>query len=192
MQWRPVLFWGCIESRRVSWAKQILWPFPQIFPATGRGNGGIVRSTDGGDSWEKANTGLARYQDVGQCCGYYGVTGLLFSPTFASDSTVYLATWSGFLAGIECDGAMYHSAKSAKDRDALRQAVLEDMGWTIYRVWSTDWYNDPRSETQKLVSFLEQQIDQKIRPEEIVDEMPWGAEIGQSLDPTVCLPRPPF
>ncbi len=61
----------------------------------GRGNGGVVRSTDGGDSWEKANTGLARHQDVGQCCGYYGVTGLLFSPTFASDSTVYLATWSG-------------------------------------------------------------------------------------------------
>ena len=26
-----------------------------------------------------------------------------------------------FLVGIECDGATYHSAKSARDRDRLRQ-----------------------------------------------------------------------
>ena len=85
----------------------------------------------------------------------------------------------GFLAGIECDGAMYHSAKSAKDRDALRQGVLEDLGWTIYRVWSTDWFNDSRGETQKLVAFLEQLRDQKKQPTEIVDELPWDAEVEQ-------------
>ena len=50
----------------------------------------------------------------------------------------------GFLAGIECDGASYHSSRSAKDRDSLRQQILEELGWDIYRVWSTDWFNDPR------------------------------------------------
>jgi len=86
----------------------------------------------------------------------------------------------GFLAGIECDGAMYHSAKSAKDRDALRQGVLEDMGWTIYRVWSTDWFNDPRSETRKLVSFLEQLRNQKTKVANSMDELPWETEHVQS------------
>jgi very-short-patch-repair endonuclease len=45
-----------------------------------------------------------------------------------------------YLLGIECDGASYHSAKSARDRDRLRQEILENLGWKIYRIWSTDWF----------------------------------------------------
>ncbi|MEN2988808.1 DUF3320 domain-containing protein [Tistrella sp. BH-R2-4] len=48
-----------------------------------------------------------------------------------------------YLLGIECDGAAYHGARSARDRDRLRQAVLEDHGWIIHRIWSTDWFNRP-------------------------------------------------
>ena len=45
-----------------------------------------------------------------------------------------------YVAGIECDGATYHGAESARDRDIARQRVLEGLGWHIYRVWSPDWY----------------------------------------------------
>ncbi|WP_181164552.1 DUF4011 domain-containing protein [Amaricoccus solimangrovi] len=48
-----------------------------------------------------------------------------------------------WLAGVECDGARYHAAATARDRDRIRQAVLEGLGWTILRVWSTDWFRDP-------------------------------------------------
>ncbi|MGL5339209.1 MAG: DUF4011 domain-containing anti-phage protein Hhe [Aeromonas veronii] len=48
-----------------------------------------------------------------------------------------------YLMGIECDGASYHSAKSARDRDRLRQEVLERLGWNIRRIWSTDWFSNP-------------------------------------------------
>ncbi len=48
-----------------------------------------------------------------------------------------------YLMGIECDGATYHSAKSARDRDRLRQAILERLGWRIRRIWSTDWFKNP-------------------------------------------------
>jgi hypothetical protein len=34
-----------------------------------------------------------------------------------------------FLLGVECDGATYHRARSARDRDRLRQEVLENLGW---------------------------------------------------------------
>lgn len=61
-----------------------------------------------------------------------------------------------FLAGIECDGAAYHSSKSARDRDRLREEVLTSLGWELVRVWSTDWFDNPALETEKLVRKLEE------------------------------------
>src|SRR5262249_1574591 len=60
-----------------------------------------------------------------------------------------------YLAGIECDGAAYHSSKSARDRDRLREEVLNDKGWEILRVWSTDWFDNPALQTYRLVEKLE-------------------------------------
>lgn len=60
-----------------------------------------------------------------------------------------------YLIGIECDGAAYHSARSARDRDRLRQAVLEDHGWIIHRIWSTDWFRRPRAELDRVVAAIE-------------------------------------
>ena len=56
----------------------------------------------------------------------------------------------GYILGVECDGRTYHSSRSARDRDILRQNVLEDQGWKIYRIWSTDWFKDPQKELRKL------------------------------------------
>ena len=45
------------------------------------------------------------------------------------DMAVKHPTLSGiYVLGIECDGAAYHSAKTARERDRLRQDVLENMG----------------------------------------------------------------
>ena len=59
-----------------------------------------------------------------------------------------------YVLGIECDGANYHRAKTARDRDKLRAAVLRDLGWTLTRVWSTDWWTDPEREVRKLEEAL--------------------------------------
>lgn len=61
-----------------------------------------------------------------------------------------------YLMGIECDGARYHSAKSARDRDRLRQAILEGLGWRIRRVWSTDFFKAPRAALAGILSELDQ------------------------------------
>lgn len=61
----------------------------------------------------------------------------------------------GFIAGIECDGAPYHSGLSVRDRDHIRQSILENLGWNIYRVWSTDWFADSARETAKLVAWVD-------------------------------------
>lgn len=60
-----------------------------------------------------------------------------------------------FVIGIECDGAAYHSCRSARDRDRLRQQVLEDQGWFIHRIWSTDWLRSPEESLRKTVAAIE-------------------------------------
>ncbi len=61
-----------------------------------------------------------------------------------------------FVLGIECDGATYHSSATARDRDRLRQEVLESLGWQFVRIWSTDWVRDPRSQMDRVVAAYEQ------------------------------------
>jgi very-short-patch-repair endonuclease len=60
-----------------------------------------------------------------------------------------------FLLGIECDGASYHSGRSARDRDRLRQEILENLGWKIHRIWSTDWFKSRDSEIKRLIRHIE-------------------------------------
>ena len=60
-----------------------------------------------------------------------------------------------YLLGIECDGASYHDARSARDRDRLRQSVLESHGWSIHRVWSTDWFQRPNEQLDLIVARIE-------------------------------------
>ena len=60
-----------------------------------------------------------------------------------------------YILGLECDGATYHSSKSARDRDRLRQDVLEGLNWKIHRVWSTDWYRNPEREFKRLIQNIE-------------------------------------
>jgi very-short-patch-repair endonuclease len=61
--------------------------------------------------------------------------------------------------GIECDGATYHSAKSTRDRDRLRQEILEGLGWRIRRIrriWSTDWFKHPKVQLEPILRELEE------------------------------------
>ena len=70
---------------------------------------------------------------------------------------------SHYLMGIECDGATYHSAKSARDRDRLRQAMLERLGWKIRRIWSTDWFKNPKQTLQPIVKELRELASQQAK-----------------------------
>lgn len=60
-----------------------------------------------------------------------------------------------YILGIECDGQSYRDARSARDRDRLRESVLRDKGWQIYRIWSSDWFHRPEAELEKLVTAIE-------------------------------------
>jgi len=65
-----------------------------------------------------------------------------------------------YVLGIECDGVSYYSLHVARDRDRLRQQVLEGLGWKIYRVWSTDWYLHPKESREKLLEAVKEAVKQ--------------------------------
>lgn len=112
-----------------------------------------------------------------------------------------------YMMGIECDGASYHSAKSARDRDRLRQEILESLGWRIRRVWSTDWFKNPEAQLQPILNELtelkaeaqsELSHDTVAEPEElleldtvdaseIIQEFEEGANVDSQVDDDVSL-----
>jgi hypothetical protein len=59
-----------------------------------------------------------------------------------------------YIVAVECDGAAYHSALWARERDRLRQDVLEGLGWRFHRIWSTDWFHRPEQEIKRLARAL--------------------------------------
>lgn len=74
-----------------------------------------------------------------------------------------------YLSGIECDGATYHSSPSARDRDRVRHIILENLGWRLIRLWSTDYFQDPEEAIAK--------IDRRLN--EILEEDRSKAELKQ-------------
>ena len=52
---------------------------------------------------------------------------------------------------VEADGATYHSSPYARERDWLRQQVLEQKGWTFVRIWSTDWWENHKFQVTRVI-----------------------------------------
>lgn len=96
---------------------------------------------------ESVQNALAKYQFEVQ--NQVGVAGF-----FIDLAVVDPEVPGRYLLGIECDGATYHSAPSARDRDRLRQEILEVHGWCIHRIWSTDWFQRPQVEMDKLLNAI--------------------------------------
>lgn len=61
-----------------------------------------------------------------------------------------------YLLGIQCDGAAYRAARWARDRDRLRQEILEQRGWRMHRLWSLDWFRQPQRELNRLAEAIQQ------------------------------------
>ena len=64
----------------------------------------------------------------------------------------------GYMMAVETDGATYHSQKSARDRDKLRQDILEGHGWVFHRIWSTDWLTDRVRTKNRLKDALDNRL----------------------------------
>lgn len=75
------------------------------------------------------------------------------------DLGVYDKNSSKYILGIECDGAAFHSSKSARERDIYRQRYLESRGWNIIRIWSKNWWSNPQREVDRVVERVNEIVN---------------------------------
>ncbi len=105
-----------------------------------------------------------------------------------------------YLAGVECDGATYHSSPSARDRDRVRHIVLENLGWRLIRLWSTDYFQDRDEAITRVDSALSEILQDDRAAAEKLKEKAKDAEqedadqLDESLvpidiEPAVDFPR---
>ena len=83
------------------------------------------------------------------------------------------------MLGIECDGATYHRTATARDRDRIRQEVLEELGWRgrLIRIWSTDWIRNPAHQIERTASaFREALLLPATSPQEVPEVSPPSPE----------------
>lgn len=80
---------------------------------------------------------------------------------FKIDLGIKRPSTSDYVLAVECDGATYHSSKNARDRDRLRQEILENMGWKFYRIWSTDWFKNTAVEKERLLEAVKKAMIEK-------------------------------
>jgi len=81
-----------------------------------------------------------------------------------------------YVLGVECDGATYHGARTARDRDLLRQGVLHDLGWRLHRIWSTDWFRDREKALAGVLDSLKRALDAPVE-----ESVLGGAKVSHSV-----------
>ena len=92
-------------------------------------------------------------------CGYNVVQRPGFS-SFRIDLAVVNEA-GDFVLGIMCDGQMYKSAGNVRERERLRNTILEEMGWKIYKVWSYEWLKNPVGCKDELIEAVEEALQNK-------------------------------
>jgi len=95
-----------------------------------------------------------------------------------------------YVLGVECDGATYHAARSARDRDKLRQKVLEARGWTLHRIWSHDWWQDRDGEIRRLLDAIKGVSEIVPQEEAVVEDAPVVLLEGERTAEESSLSRP--
>jgi len=129
--------------------------------------------------------------EVIESLGYEAIPQIGVSSYFIDIGVKHASYPFGYITGVECDGATYHSSRSARDRDRLREEVLKRLGWDLYRIWSTDWFRDPLHCREKIKKYLDSRLEdlkasmpeisnENLPNEEGVSEKPSNLDIGKN------------
>ena len=76
-----------------------------------------------------------------------------------------------YILAIECDGTEYNDDASARERDRIRQNMLEGLGWNYHRIWSTEWYHNRLNAKQNLIRAINDAIKNKEQSIKTLDDI---------------------
>ena len=66
-----------------------------------------------------------------------------------------------YVMGVMCDGRSYAGARTARDRDCLRDDVLASLGWNVVHVWAVDWAYDRARAEKRILEELKKATTRK-------------------------------
>lgn len=136
---------------------------------------GINNINNNIENFDLENNNISLEEDIANAIknmGYEAFTKIGHSD-YKIDVVVKHPKYDDYVLAIECDGKTYHSAKNTRDRDRLRQEVLEKQGWNFYRIWSIDWFMYPITEKEYLKKAIENAIekyDSEVKGKKEIDE----------------------
>ena len=90
---------------------------------------------------------------------------------------------------VEADGASYHSIPTTRDRDRLRQQVLESKGWRFHRIWSTAWFRNREYELNRVEEAWKRAITEQENGDSSSSTP--GPNKPKGMPPSRPRPRPP-
>lgn len=120
----------------------------------------VAYAAGGGVSGVKAGSGAGLIRnvedDIYDClvAEGYSVERNVGASKYKVDLAVRRVGTTEYALAIECDGKDYQAVSSTRDRDRLRNKVLESMGWKVYRIWSLQWIRERETEKRKLLNFV--------------------------------------
>jgi Protein of unknown function (DUF4011)/REase_MTES_1575/AAA domain/Protein of unknown function (DUF3320) len=79
-----------------------------------------------------------------------------------------------YILGIMCDGAAYKNAGTARDREILQFNVLRQLGWNLHKVWALDWWENPEKELRKIISTIEELLQNIEASNNSLEQIPFG------------------
>ncbi|MBR3008494.1 MAG: DUF4011 domain-containing protein [Stomatobaculum sp.] len=62
-----------------------------------------------------------------------------------------------YMMGILLDGESYRRTSNTRDREVSQAGVLRNLGWSLYRIWTVDWWDNRERELRKLLKELDRQ-----------------------------------
>jgi very-short-patch-repair endonuclease len=142
------------------------------YVSSGRLDSGIVSGLSFESDFEQAVAQLLKERGY-DCIPQVGVAGFRIDLAVQDPQNS-----SRFVLGIECDGRAYHSSKSARDRDRLKDEVLRRLGWRLHRIWSTDWFTDPNREVERVVAAIKEAVSPKS-----ADNATWEGSAATAASP---------
>ena len=61
---------------------------------------------------------------------------------------------NNYILGIICDSESYYEAPTCRDRNVIQVAMMNNLKWKIYRVWTIEYYKNPKKIIDEIINVL--------------------------------------
>ncbi len=96
-----------------------------------------------------------------QALGYVAEPQVTDAGFYISIKTQGSTSEQNSLLTIKCDSVTGEFKETARDRDRIKQDILESMGWRFYHSWSTDWFRNRNNEMQRIEEAINHSLSQQ-------------------------------